>query len=179
MTVVDALGIVNGFVPGHDDLAAKSQELTLGLLTHTPEPFSRNQFEPGHITCTALVMHPAEPFVLFMHHHRLHRWLLPGGHVELTDRDLPSAAAREALEETRVEIDSETAPVLAGIDVHFIPPKKVEPFHLHHDLIWCFRAARPTIGSTEEAPSVLWASQADWNRLEVAESIRRAIERVN
>ncbi len=50
-----------------------------------------------------------------------------------------------------------------------------EPFHLHHDLIWCFRAATEKIAVTEEAPSVLWAGAEDWDRLGVAESIRQSI----
>ena len=71
----------------------------------------------------------------------------------------------------------DAAPVLAGIDVHAIPPKGVEPLHLHHDLIWSFRAASETIAVTGEAPSVQWATEADWERLGVAENIRRSILR--
>jgi 8-oxo-dGTP pyrophosphatase MutT (NUDIX family) len=112
-----------------------------------------------------------------MLHHRLRRWLLPGGHVEESDKSLADAAAREAREETQVVIDAACTPFLAGIDVHGIPPKRDEPFHLHHDLIWCFRAATEEIAVTAEAPSVLWAGAEDRERLEVAESIRRSLLR--
>jgi 8-oxo-dGTP pyrophosphatase MutT (NUDIX family) len=176
----DAVAAVDAFDPGADRLAAKSLELTLDLLRYSTAPFSRSQFAPGHVTCTALVLllSPGrEPRVLFMHHHRLHRWLLPGGHVEESDASLAGAAAREAVEETCVRIDPTRAPSLAGIDVHGIPPKKGEPFHLHHDLIWCFRALTEDIQTTDEAPSVLWAGSADWDRLNVAESIRNSILR--
>ena len=64
-----------------DDLAAKSRELSLMLLAHSEYPFSRRQFTPGHITCTAAVLDPNRERVLLMLHHRLLRWLLPGGHV--------------------------------------------------------------------------------------------------
>ena len=165
------------FDPGLDGSAAKSQALVLDLLRHTRAPFSRDQFTPGHITCTALVRHPVNDSVLFMHHHRLHRWLLPGGHVEGSDPSLAAAAAREALEETSVAIDLDTAPFLAGIDVHGIPPKRDEPFHLHHDLIWCFRALTDEIAESDEAPQVLWATAADWDRLAIAGSIRQSILR--
>jgi len=171
-----AIEIVEAFDPGTDDVAGKSRELTLGLLRHSAAPFNRDQFNPGHITCTALVLHPTEPLVLFMHHHRLHRWLLPGGHVEPTDESLAAAAAREAVEETAVHLDASPAR-LVGIDVHGIPPKRDEPFHLHHDLIWCFRALNESVQRTDEAPEVLWAGPADWDRLEIAESIRRSIGR--
>jgi ADP-ribose pyrophosphatase YjhB (NUDIX family) len=178
MTVAEVLDAIEGFDPGLDGQARKSVDLTLDLLRHTSQPFSRNQFAPGHLTCTALVLHPQEPRVLLMHHHRLRRWLLPGGHVEESDVSAADTAAREALEETMVAIEANHGSKLAGIDVHGIPPKKREPFHLHHDLIWCFRAATDQIAVTDEAPSVLWAAEADWDRLDVAESIRNSIRRV-
>jgi 8-oxo-dGTP pyrophosphatase MutT (NUDIX family) len=173
--------VVEEFDPGADGLARKSRELTLDLLRQTNAPFSRHQFTPGHVTCTALVLHPDEAKVLFMYHHRLHRWLLPGGHVEESDASLAAAAAREAGEETLVQIDGSSR--LAGIDVHGIPPKRIaskeaEPFHLHHDLIWCFRALTEEIAATDEAPSVVWAEEADWDRLNVADSIRNSIHRL-
>jgi 8-oxo-dGTP pyrophosphatase MutT (NUDIX family) len=171
-------GFDPGFGPGRDDLAEKSRELTIALLVMTPEPLSRRQFIPGHITCTALVRHPSRDAVLVMHHHRLKRWLLPGGHVDKSDTTLAETAAREAFEETHVRIDFSVAPVLAGIDVHAIPPKHNDPMHLHHDLIWSFRALSEEIAETDEAPLVAWAEKSDWDRLALAESIRRSIARV-
>lgn len=176
-SAANALRIVLEFDPGDDGLARKSRELTVGLLRQTASPFSRDQFEPGHITCTALVLHPSEPRVLLMHHHRSKRWLLPGGHVEVSDADLASAAAREATEETTVQIDPRCQPALAGIDVHGIPANKGEPFHLHHDLIWCFRAETDCIAETDEAPEVMWATPADYERLGIAQSIRNSLKR--
>jgi len=177
VTISEAVSAIEQFDARADGLAAKSKELTLALLHSSAGPFSRAQFTPGHITCTALVLHPNNSTVLLMHHHRLKRWLLPGGHVENYDVSLADAAAREAGEETCIKIDASQTPFLAGIDVHGIPPKKGEPFHLHHDLIWCFRAAAEEIETTEEAPSVLWASSSDWDRLNVAESIRNSVLR--
>jgi hypothetical protein len=62
--------------------------------------------------------------------------------------------------------------------VHGIPAKPNEPFHLHHDLIWCFRALTAEIAVTEEAPSVLWGEEADWDRLQIADSIRNSVNRL-
>lgn len=177
MTAAEALRAVEEFDCGADGEAAKSRDLTLDLLRWSAAPFSRSQFAPGHLTCTALVLHPRGSSVLLMHHHRLQRWLLPGGHVEESDASLADAAAREAMEETRVRIDPGHAAFLAGIDVHGIPAKKGEPFHLHHDLIWCFRAVTEEIETTDEAPAVLWATSADLDRLNVAASIRHSIRR--
>ena len=177
MNIEAAIGIVESFDPGADGVARKSRELTLQLLTFSPEPFSRLQFEPGHVTCTALVLHPDGRRAMTMHHHRLRRWLLPGGHVEPEDGWLADAAAREAAEETRVRIDLSRLAELVGIDVHGIPPKRGEPFHLHHDLIWRFHAADAGIARTDEALDTVWANESDWERLGLADSIRNAIAR--
>lgn len=172
---------VADFDPGDDGLAAKSKELVQLLLSQSADPFSATQFCPGHITCTALIFHPethpGESSVLVIHHHRLQRWLLPGGHVEECDLSPDAVAAREAEEETRVQIDRRSAPFLAGIDVHGIPPKQDAPYHLHHDLIWCFRAASDRIEVTAEARDVMWARESDWDRLELTASIRNSIRR--
>ena len=125
-----ALQITRSFDPGSDGLALKSRNLLIQLLTYSEKPFSRNQFAPGHVTCTALILHPDRARVLTMHHHRLHRWLPPGGHIEKSDASLAETAAREAFEETGVALDRKGGPFLAGIDVHGIPPKRDEPFHL-------------------------------------------------
>jgi 8-oxo-dGTP pyrophosphatase MutT (NUDIX family) len=177
--VSDAFAAVEAFAPGPDGLAGKSRELTLNLLRYSVAPFSRRQFAPGHLTCTALVLHPQANKVLLMHHHRLRRWLLPGGHIEDCDGSLAAAAAREATEETCVRIDPGSVSFLAGIDVHGISGKKKEPFHLHHDLVWCFRAVTDEIAATAEAPSVLWADNTDWDRLNLTQSIRNSILRTS
>lgn len=177
ITKRDTLRVVQAFNPGDDGLAAKSKDLVQLLLRYGVKPFSARQYWPGHITCTALIFHPREQKVLVMHHHRLRRWLLPGGHVEKRDESLEATAAREATEETRVQMDRSRRPFLAGIDVHGIPPKEREPFHLHHDLIWCFRAASEECEVTTEALDILWAGESDWERLELTPSIRMSIRR--
>src|ERR1700742_4275055 len=106
----------------------KSVELIISLLQHTNMPFHRDQFHPGHITCSAVVLHPDGKRILLMHHHRHQRWLLPGGHVEVTDAGLADTARRKAIEETAVRIPSKARVQLVGIDVHGIPARRDEPF---------------------------------------------------
>jgi len=152
--------LVASFATGDDGLARKSQDLVVHLLEHTPKPFSRKQYEPGHITCTGLVLHPDRDAFLLVHHKRLDRWLLPGGHVEPEDAEIWDAAIREVREETGALIDRRPDPQadphvgsaalpLIGIDVHGIPPKRQEPYHLHHDLIFGMRASSATAAPIE------------------------------
>jgi 8-oxo-dGTP pyrophosphatase MutT (NUDIX family) len=156
----------------------KSRELILALLEHTAAPFSRHQFYPGHITCTALVLHPDARRVLLIHHRRLGRWLLPGGHVEESDATLADAARREAVEETAVRIVPGDKARLAGMDVHGIPEHKGEPFHLHHDLIFALGAESGEIACTEEAPEVAWCEIDEVGRYALPASIVSAFRRV-
>jgi 8-oxo-dGTP pyrophosphatase MutT (NUDIX family) len=172
----EALELVRAFDASPEE--EKSRELILALLGFTLQPFSRDQFEPGHITCTALVLHPNGAQFLLMHHHRHRRWLLPGGHVEESDVTLAEAARREAIEETEVRIRRSGPARLAGMDVHGIPSRKREPFHLHHDLIFAFTAESAEFVPTEEAPLVAWCGVEDVERYQLPSSITRAVVRV-
>ena len=97
----------------------KSIELIEMLLTCTPAPYSRLQFEPGHLTATGLVLHPHGQSIAMVLHGRLNRWLLPGGHVELEDCDVLTAAGREVLEETGLAVHSAT---IIGSEVTMASP---------------------------------------------------------
>jgi len=173
----EIVALIQRFDCSGDELAAKSRELTLMLLEHSEYPFSRRQFTPGHITCTAVVLDPQRKRVLLMFHHRLLRWLLPGGHCEGDDSSISGVAGREAVEETGVKIDLAAPSALVGIDVHGIPPKKKEPFHLHHDLIFAFAAKSDAIQVTEEAREVAWSGFGELGRYGVADSIVRSVRR--
>jgi 8-oxo-dGTP pyrophosphatase MutT (NUDIX family) len=170
-----ALALVRAFAASPEE--EKSRELILALLELTEAPFSRDQFHPGHITCTAVVLHPDFRHVLLMHHHRHRRWLLPGGHVEKTDAMLSDTAKREAMEETAVRIGDSSAGTLVGLDVHGIPARKGEPFHLHHDPIFAFNADSEEFAPTDEAPEVAWCGLHEFERYQLPSSITRAIER--
>jgi 8-oxo-dGTP pyrophosphatase MutT (NUDIX family) len=174
-STAEALALVRAFEPSPEE--EKSRDLILALLECTEEPFSRDQFRPGHITCTAAVLHPNGQRVLLMHHHRHRRWLLPGGHVEEDDVTLGDAAKREAIEETAVRIAEPGAGILAGMDVHGIPARKGEPFHLHHDLVFAFNANSEQFALTEEAPEVAWCGMNEFARYHLPSSITRAVER--
>ncbi len=171
--------LVGSFRSEGDQSAAKSAELVLQLLEHTKAPFSRDQFHPGHITCTGLVLHPQRDAFLLVLHHRLNRWLLPGGHVETEDAEIWDTARREVIEETGASLQPADQATLVGIDVHGIPPKRRDPYHLHHDLIFLLRATSDQIVPTEEAREVAWCDPAGWDAyglpLSIQLSFRRAL----
>ena len=160
-----------------DGEAAKSKELVLALLARSPEPFSRRQFNPGHITCTGLVLNPGRDAILLVLHRRLQRWLLPGGHVEPDDGFIGDSARREVVEETGAILRADSPALLVGVDVHGIPPRHDEPYHLHHDLIFRLRAGAETLQTSEEVREVTWCSVTEFDRYELPGSIRRSYAR--
>ena len=137
----DVLELLSRFDPGADRRASRSLERTRILLERSGEPFSRFNFDPGHITASGVVLGPERDRVLLVFHRRLMRWLQPGGHVEADDDDLTATARREIVEETGVGLDPRVSPVLVGVDVHQIPARPDEPPHLHHDLVFRFVAS--------------------------------------
>jgi 8-oxo-dGTP pyrophosphatase MutT (NUDIX family) len=174
----DIADFVRPFQDEGDEAALKSRELILALLDGGSAPFSRDHFTPGHITATAVVLSPDLRRFLLVHHRRLNRWLLPGGHVEATDRAIWETARREAIEETGVEIPLlASRPSLVGLDVHAIPSRGREPFHLHHDLIFRFVAESERLGSSYEVRDVSWARVTEFERFDLPVSIRRGVLR--
>jgi 8-oxo-dGTP pyrophosphatase MutT (NUDIX family) len=159
-----------------DGQAMKSIELILDLLERSPAPFSREQFTPGHITCSGLVLAPDGERVLLVHHRRLDRWLLPGGHVEPEDAAIADAARREVVEETGAILAPESW--LVGADVHGIPGKNHEPYHLHHDLLFHFRAIAEELRVSEESHAVVWCPADEFDQYRLPGNVRRAYRRV-
>ena len=168
--------LLQRFDPAGDGEAAKSKELVLALLASSPEPFSRRQFNPGHITCTGLVLSPGRDRILLVLHRRLQRWLLPGGHVEPDDPAIGDTGRREVVEETGA-VPRPDSPLLVGVDVHGIPVRRDEPFHLHHDLIFRFQAESDAFQTSEEVREVAWCLVAEFDRYQLPGSIRRSYAR--
>jgi 8-oxo-dGTP pyrophosphatase MutT (NUDIX family) len=159
-----------------DGQALKSLELILQLLECTPHPFSRDQFTPGHITASGLVLAPDDLHVLLVHHRRLDRWLLPGGHAEPGDDTITASARREVIEETGATVTQAVS--IAGADVHGIPAARGEPYHLHHDLLFAFRAASLEIRVSEESHAVVWCHPAEFESRQIPGNVQRAYRRI-
>jgi 8-oxo-dGTP pyrophosphatase MutT (NUDIX family) len=166
--------LVAAWIDLGDGESMKSRELILQILDHTPEPFSRHQYQPGHITSTGMVLHPNGDAVLLVHHRRLNRWLLPGGHTEAEDLSVWHAARREVAEETSVLLDNSAKPYIAGLDVHGIPSNGIEPYHLHHDVIVGFQAASVDFTVSEESRAIAWCRPEEFAKYAVPTNVRRA-----
>jgi 8-oxo-dGTP pyrophosphatase MutT (NUDIX family) len=176
--VLAAIALLRRFDPDSDERATRSLARSLALLARSPEPFARTTFDPGHLTASGIVLSADARDVLLIFHRRLERWLQPGGHVEPEDADLPAAAEREVREETGVPLDASLPRVVVGVDVHEIPPREPdEPAHLHHDVVFRFRAAPGALPAPEHGRSVVWCPVDQLDRYAVDEPLKRSVTR--
>jgi 8-oxo-dGTP pyrophosphatase MutT (NUDIX family) len=132
---------------------------------------------PGHLTGSAWIVSPDRERTLLTHHHKLDKWLQLGGHAD-GDGDLLAVALREAHEEsglTRLRaVDAE----IFDCDRHWIPERKGEPAHYHHDLRFMIEAdpVEPLVISSE-SKDLAWVDVARVTSLNPEESMARMVRK--
>ncbi len=138
--------------------------------------------EAGHITGSALIVHPPTRRVLLNHHRKFDRWMQFGGHME-HEFDPADTALREAREETGL-IDlhlyppTTDAPRPFDVDVHRIPQRGDRPEHLHLDLRYLLATGRPEAAqATHESNEIRWFTFEELNALDLEPSVWRMIRK--
>ncbi|MEU1504960.1 NUDIX hydrolase [Kitasatospora sp. NPDC005748] len=132
-----AVRTLSGWRPADPD----QERLRLDYLDHLaeqPEGLFRSCL-PAHITASAAVVDPAAGRVLLTLHPKVGLWLQMGGHCEPGDRDLASAALREATEESGIPdlvlLAADGVPVPAKLDRHQVRcTGKDRPENTHLDV---------------------------------------------
>lgn len=147
------------------------------LLATTSEPFSRQQFEPGHFTASALVVSASRDAVLLIHHPTLNLWLQPGGHVEPDDPSPRAAAHREVLEETGLH--ARIHDVLFDVDVHAIPARGAAPAHSHFDLRFLALVEGRPQPRSDEGIDARWLPVAGAAALTTDASVHRMLRKLS
>ncbi len=132
---------------------------------------------PGHLTGSAWIVSPDRTRTLLTHHHKLDKWLQLGGHAD-GEADIASVALREAREEsglTRLTLVS-AAPF--DVDRHWIPERKGEPGHYHHDLRFVIEANpdEPLVISNE-SKDLAWVEIERVTALNPEESMARMVHK--
>lgn len=115
------------------------------LIAEHPNILNAN-CEIGHITASAVIVHPASGRTLLHWHKRLGRWLQVGGHCEY-QTDVAQAALREAREETGLpdlaHFPADRKPAPIDYDIHAIPEIGDQPAHLHLDFRYLLVTEQP------------------------------------
>lgn len=125
--------------------------------------------------------------VLLLHHKKLNKWLIPGGHIEYNENPI-EAIKREVFEETGINnfefltfihIDYSTY----SDAKHFLPPEymfeeiikqhKETPEHIHVDLIYLGKVKDfELILNKVEANALKWCTENEIDEMELFEMTR-------
>ncbi|MER7753568.1 NUDIX hydrolase [Kitasatospora sp. NPDC097643] len=133
----DAVRTLTRWHPAEEDQEQLRHDY-LQHLAEQPEGLYRSCL-PAHITASAAVVDPAAGRVLLTLHPKVGMWLQMGGHCEPGDRDLASAALREAVEESGIPdltlLTVDGVPVPAKLDRHLVRcAGKDRPENTHLDV---------------------------------------------
>jgi 8-oxo-dGTP pyrophosphatase MutT (NUDIX family) len=132
---------------------------------------------PGHLTGSAWIVSPDRKRTLLTHHHKLDKWLQLGGHAD-GDGDLLAVALREAREESGLTRLRVVDRAVFDVDRHWIPPRKTEPGHYHHDLRFVLEADpnEPLVISSE-SKDLAWVDVEKVTSLNPEESMARMVRK--
>ncbi|HWA11330.1 MAG TPA: NUDIX hydrolase [Opitutaceae bacterium] len=133
----------------------------------------------GHLTGSAWIVSPDRSRTLLTHHRKLDKWLQLGGHAD-GDPDLRAVALREAREESGLTRLRAVALEPFDVDRHWIPERKGEPAHWHHDLRFVIEAdpAEPLVVSSE-SKDLAWVDVAQVTALNPEESMARMVRKTS
>ncbi|MEM6299031.1 MAG: NUDIX hydrolase [Bacteroidota bacterium] len=152
----------------------------LDFIEKYPENFWSRQNQVGHLTASAWITSPDREQTLLIYHHKLQRWLQPGGHLEAEDEMLLGAALREAEEECGVKGFQPISEAVFDLDIHTIPARRDVPEHLHLDTRFCF-ILDPEVVLTrqaEEVEALRWFTHSELEQINLPDSLRRMMSKV-
>lgn len=144
------------------------------------DPFARSL--PLHLTCSALVVHPATRRILLRWHPRIGAWMQVGGHGDSGEVDPFPIARREAAEETGLDdlrsYPDASCPVIVQVAVVQVPLGAGEPAHEHGDVRYLLATDQPHRAAPETPDAPLrWCSEEQANALVTEENLRLLFQR--
>jgi 8-oxo-dGTP pyrophosphatase MutT (NUDIX family) len=175
---VVSLDLILAAYAAFDNLEARHQAAFLHLLRGTVEPYSRNQFAPGHVTASCFII-DGSGHLLLHHHRRLNRWLQMGGHLE-SGEDPLAAALREGAEESGLSDLRFVTDGIADLDIHLIPAGRGEPEHRHYDVRYIARtdSADSIAADVRESNQLMWFDLDRAAELMQGEESLRVIQKI-
>jgi 8-oxo-dGTP pyrophosphatase MutT (NUDIX family) len=132
---------------------------------------------PGHFTGSAWIVSPDRRRTLLTHHRKLDKWLQLGGHAD-GENDLLGVALREAREESGLTSVRPLSTGIFDVDSHWIPPRKSDPGHYHHDVRF-FLEADPaeSLVISGESKDLAWVDLGQVASLNPEESMARMVRK--
>jgi len=159
----------------NDALEIASRDEMLTFLTTALAPYCRSN-RSGHVTGSALLIHPDGTKFLLMHHRKLDRWLQPGGHCD-GDENVLNVAIKEAQEESGIQSITPITEDIFDVDVHMIPANSRDEAHLHYDVRFLLRAGDANFIQNPESKELRWVELSRYHELDLLPSIKRLAEK--
>ena len=152
---------LNSFAQKHPEQRGIADTM-LQFICSTPDCFERSH-AAGHITGSAWLVSPDGEKVLLTLHHKLQRWMQPGGHADGDSNPL-RVALREAEEESGIIGISAISEEIFDIDIHLIParPSSGETEHYHYDIRYLLKAPHSKYAISSESDDLAWWSFHDF-----------------
>lgn len=168
---VPFLSLLENYAALHPDERA-SCDRYIDFVKTQPDCFERS-LQIGHVTASAWILDTTGGSVLLTHHRKLDRWLQLGGHVDGCP-DVLAGAAREAREESGLNLLEPVSAELFDLDIHPIPARDDEPEHLHYDARFLFRTTGDEdFTISDESHNLAWVPLARLGEYSSEASMRR------
>lgn len=165
--------LVFDVAPG--DAALEADRSRILELLDSRDDVALRSARPGHLTGSAFVVDDDRERFVLLFHHKLRRWLQPGGHAD-GEMNLAAVAWREATEETGIDgllID----PRPVDLDIHRVAPPH-EDAHLHLDVRFVVVAPPGAeLVRNHESDDLRWVDRSDVDRFDPDEGLRRLARR--
>lgn len=115
-------------------------DLMYNFVCHEPECLDKDH-RAGHITTSSFVLTYSLDAVLLMHHKKIDKWLLIGGHTD-GEGNLLEAALKQVRIESGISGIMPVRTSIFDIDAHIVPERKNEPEHWHFDIRFLLKAPK-------------------------------------
>ena len=154
------------------------REFLLQLQDASTDLFDRNNFTPGHITASALIVDSTGEHILLQRHKKLNKWIQPGGHFSSPDKNICETAIREALEETGLKSLLLISELPFLVSIFDFPQKGTDPAHKHFDLCFLFAANRnEQLVCNAESYELKWISLKEFDSIKPDAQLDRMMRR--
>lgn len=158
------------YLPSNElEIAFRDEILT--FLKTAQAPYCRSN-RSGHITGSALLIHPDGTKFLLMHHRKLDKWLQPGGHCD-GDENVLNVAIKEAQEESGIQSITPITEDIFDVDVHLIPANSRDEAHYHYDVRFLLKAGVDRLIQNHESKELRWVELSNYQELDLMPSIQR------
>jgi len=157
----DILAALRSYTPADERERSSLQQTITWLDRNSILTYPANK--SGHLTADCWLLSPDYSHVLLTLHHKFHRWVQLGGHMDAGET-LIQAALRETHEESGIADVNLLSSDIFDLDVHRVDAYPGEP-HYHYDVRFLARAGSWDYHISPESDELRWFTPEDVDTL--------------